>query len=305
MQDIEKLGGADIIIETGVTLEDRGELFRKLAPLLGKDRILGLQCLVEPIKELALSLENPERVMGLNFQPPVKENKLVEIARTDKTSDEGISAAVEFLKNIGKTAVVLSDSPGFALERISRAFILSAISMVEAGKGLPRQIDGAFKKTCRSPMGPFETADSVGLDVDYEKSEKLYKLLGQPLRLKPSASENRLVQFGQNGKKSTAGFYLYDEGKIAGENPLMSDLVPYLGITSLKDEEIAAQIIQSVSAEARLISAEAKISEFDIETAVKIGLGWPKGPFAFERDFENIIKQKLTRREGEWPQDSF
>ncbi|MEW6042117.1 MAG: hypothetical protein AB1633_11410, partial [Elusimicrobiota bacterium] len=136
--------------------------------------------------------------------------------------------------------------------------------------------------------------DFVGIDSDYETALEIYELLNKPERLTPSATELKLVQYGQLGKKSTAGFYLYEDGYIVGENPTLGNIIRYLGLKNVTKEEIFAQVIGPVIEEAKILGSEIMASEYDIETAIKLGLGWPKGPFAFCREHEHLFKKRVV-----------
>jgi len=218
----------------------------------------------------------------------------VEIVRTDKTGDACLEAAAGLLRKIGKTPVITKDNPGQIVERLLRPFILSAFKLLEAGKGSPHGIDAAFKEVGGMPAGPFEAADFMGLDRDYKATHDIYEALGKPERLTPSAMELRLVQYGQLGRKATIGFYIYEEGVIVGENPILSNVVKYLGLKKVPKEEIFAELLRPVIEEARLLASEIMASEHDIETAIKLALNWPKGPFAYSRDLEHLFLKKTV-----------
>ena len=134
--------------------------------------------------------------------------------------------------------------------------------------------------------------DLAGLDSDYTASESIYSALGKPARLAPSATQLRLVQYGQLGRKATIGFYIYEEGRIVGENPILPNLVKYLGLKKTPKEEIFAEIMRPVVEEAKLLASEIMASEYDIETAVKLAFGWPKGPFAYSRELGGLMEKK-------------
>jgi 3-hydroxybutyryl-CoA dehydrogenase len=294
VQDLSKFGGADIVIEAAAkSPEERKLLFTKLRPHLDGGCLLAARCGVSPVKELLDQAELPaDRVLGFHLLKPVRSNALVEVVRTDRTKDEYVEAAVALLRKIGKTPVMVKDNPGQIVERLARPFILSALRLMESGKGYPHEIDAAFREVAGAPAGPFEAADFAGLDADYRASEAIYNALGKPERLKPSPTEGRLVQYGQLGRKSTIGFYIYEEGRIAGENPALPNMIKYLGLKKTFKEDIFAELMRPVIEEAKLLASEIMASEYDIETAVKLGFGWPKGPFAYGRDMAGLLEKK-------------
>lgn len=300
VQDLGKFEGADIVIETDSGTEDRPEFFKRLGEKVSPSCVIAARAGVNPISALDLHVPNPERFIGFHFFLPVRKNKLVEAVRTERTGDGVLELCVEFIRNLEKTPVIVKDNPGVIVERLMRPFILSGIRLLETGNGLPSGIDSVVKSVGGLPLGPLETADIIGLDTDMGACQAIFELLGNPRRLEPSKAENRLVQYGQLGKKTTAGFYLYEDGEIVGENPALQGIIRHLGIKDVPPEEIFGDVMRPVVEEARLLAGEVMASELDIETAVKLGLGWPKGPFAFLREMEPILGRKKEVRSTEW-----
>jgi len=294
IQDLSKFQGADIVIEAlAKSQEERPAVFSKLLPFIGPGCVVAASCAAQPLKTLLDGTDLPkERTLGLHFVQPVRDNALVELIRTDLTGEEYLDAAMSLLRKIGKTPVLIKDNPGQIVGRLLRPFVLSAFKLLEAGKGFPSEIDAAFREIGGTATGPLETADFIGLDKDYKATQDIYEALGKPERLTPSAMELRLVQYGQLGRKSTIGFYIYEDGRIVGENPILSNVVKYLGLRKVPKEEIFAELMRPVIEEARLLASEIMASERDIETAAKLGFGWPKGPLAYARDLEALLARK-------------
>ncbi|MCX5793522.1 MAG: 3-hydroxyacyl-CoA dehydrogenase family protein [Elusimicrobia bacterium] len=296
IQDLPKFKGADIVIEAGTkSPEEQRVYFAKLKDCLDPGCALAVRCSVHPIRDVIANCGlPPERTVGFHFVKPVLSNPLVEIARTHKTGDAYLEAATALVRKIGKTPVIVKDNPGQIVERLTRPYILSALRLLDSGKGHPHEIDEAFREVSGAAAGPFETADFAGLDSDCLASEAIFAALGAPVRLTPSATEARLVQYGQLGRKSTIGFYIYEEGRIVGENPILPNLVKYLGLKKTAKEELFAELMRPVVEEAKLLAAEIMASEYDIETAVKLALNWPKGPFAYSRDMARLLEKKVV-----------
>ncbi len=296
IQDLSKFAGADIVIEAdSKSAEERKIYFSKLRQYLGERCVLAAGCSVHPLKEAMEYSDFPkERTLGFHFMTPVRTNPLVELVRTDQTGDEYITAAADLLRKIGKTPVIVKDNPGQIVERLARPFVLAAFKLLESGRGSPHDIDGAFREVAQAPAGPFEMVDSAGLDADYDASQAIYAALGKPERLAPSATQLRLVQYGQLGRKAMRGFYIYEDGLIVGENPILPNIVKYLGLKKTPKEDIFAEIMRPVVEEAKILASEIMASEYDIETAMKLAFGWPKGPFAFSRDMAHLLERKKT-----------
>ena len=294
VQELSKFSGADIVIEAAAKQpEERKHLFDKLAPHLDPHCLVAARCEVHPLGELLASAELPaERVLGFHFIKPVRSNQLVELVRTDRTADAHMETAAGLLRRIGKTPIMVKDNPGQIVERLRRPFLLAGLRLLEAGKGYPHEIDAAFREVAQAPAGPFETADFLGLDSDFRACEAIHAALGSPERLAPSQTQRRLVQYGQLGRKSTIGFYIYEEGRIAGENPALPNLIKYLGLKKTSKEELFSEIMRPVVEEARLLASEIMASEYDIETAAKLGFGWPRGPFGYGREMPGLLEKK-------------
>ncbi|OGS46850.1 MAG: hypothetical protein A3J79_14445 [Elusimicrobia bacterium RIFOXYB2_FULL_62_6] len=294
IQDMSQFKGADIVIEAlARDIDARRHSFSKLKEHLDPGCVVAAYCAVLPLKTLMESTDLPkDRTIGLHFVRPARSNPLVELVRLDHTGDAYIEAALALLRKIGKTPILVKDNPGQIVERLTRPFMLSALKMLGDGKGVPHEIDAAFREVAQAARGPFEMADNIGLDADYKAAQDIYEALGRPERLTPSALELRLVQYGQVGRKSTLGFYVYEDGQIVGENPILSNIIKYLGLKKVEKEEIFAELLRPMLEEAKLLAGEIMASEYDIETAVKLGLGWPKGVFAYSRDMEPLFARK-------------
>jgi 3-hydroxybutyryl-CoA dehydrogenase len=157
---------------------------------------------------LAEGLGDPTRFLGLHFFNPVPAMALVEIVLGERTSETSASAAAELVAEIGKEAVVVGDSPGFATSRLGLALGLEAIRMVEGGVAEPADIDRAMVLGYRHPVGPLRLTDIVGLDVRLDIARNLREAYGD--RFTPPPLLERMVADGQLGKKTGRGFFTWD-----------------------------------------------------------------------------------------------
>ncbi|MDE2291771.1 MAG: hypothetical protein KGL53_06780, partial [Elusimicrobia bacterium] len=130
------------------------------------------------------------------------------------------------------------------------------------------------------PMGPFALMDFIGMEVNLAISKSIYEALGSPERFKPHWLQERLVAMGFKGKKSAAGFYLYNNGLKAGENPAAQSLLPRHP-KAIPADEIFKRVMESIRAEASLMVSEGVASSSDIDKAVELGVRFPRGPFAW------------------------
>jgi 3-hydroxybutyryl-CoA dehydrogenase len=142
----------------------------------------------------------------MHFFNPVHLMPLLEIVRTERTSDACVERAVEFGRILGKEPIVVRDSPGFASSRLGLALGLEAMRMLEQGVASAEDIDRAMTLGYRHPMGPLRLTDLVGLDVRLAIAEHLHRELGNDA-FRPPEILKRMVSEGRLGKKSGRGFY--------------------------------------------------------------------------------------------------
>lgn len=160
------------------------------------------------IDALASALSRPERFLGLHFFNPVPTSALVEIVIGAATAAIDVERARAYVDAIGKTPIVVRDSPGFASSRLGVLLGLEAIRMLEEGVADAGDIDRAMELGYRHPMGPLRTTDLVGLDVRLGIAEELRAAFGE--RFAPPALLRRMVAEGRLGRKSGEGFYRWD-----------------------------------------------------------------------------------------------
>jgi 3-hydroxybutyryl-CoA dehydrogenase len=152
------------------------------------------------------------RVVGIHFFNPVAAMPLVEVVRGSDTSAETERRALELVASLGKEAVRVNDSPGFATSRLGLALGLEAMRMVEEGVARPEDIDRAMELGYGHRMGPLKTSDLVGLDVRLAIADTLAaELSGE--RFTPPGILKKMVAEGKTGKKSGEGFYRWEGDK--------------------------------------------------------------------------------------------
>ena len=197
--------GADAVVEA---VPEKLELKRGLfadVDTLAPAALLATNTSSLSIAAIAHAVADPSRVVGMHFFNPVHVMKLVEVVWHAGTDPSAIAAAVAWAERMGKTAITVTDSPGFASSRLGLVLGLEAIRMVESGVGSAADIDTAMKLGYGHPMGPLELTDLVGLDVRLGIAEYLAGELGAAFE--PPALLRRLVGEGKLGKKSGEGFY--------------------------------------------------------------------------------------------------
>ncbi|UZD62417.1 3-hydroxyacyl-CoA dehydrogenase family protein [Brevibacterium sp. JSBI002] len=159
------------------------------------------------IDQLAAALPRPQALIGLHFFNPVPVSELVEVVVGTHTDPKLVDVAKEWVTGLGKTAITVKDSPGFASSRLGVALALEAMRMVEDGVASAEDIDRAMTLGYRHPAGPLKTTDIVGLDVRLGIAEHLAAEIGE--RFTPPQILKDKVAAGELGRKTGQGFYTW------------------------------------------------------------------------------------------------
>jgi len=198
---------ADLVIEAAPeSLELKQEIFAQVDAAAPEHALLATNTSSLSIEEMARTLRNPGRFLGLHFFNPVHIMKLVEVVWGPDTTDSTRLAGAAFARRLDKEPVVVRDAPGFASSRLGIVLGMEAIRMVEEGVASPEDIDRAMELGYRHPMGPLKLTDLVGLDVRLGIAEYLHRTLDSEA-FRPPELLRRMVAEGKLGKKSGQGFY--------------------------------------------------------------------------------------------------
>ena len=162
-----------------------------------------------PIARLAGALADPSRFVGMHFFNPVHRMALCEVIPGERTSEAVVATACAVAERLGKTPIVVSDTPGFVASRLNCMLGNEALMMLEQGIAEADDIDTAARLGLNHPMGPLELLDLVGLDVRLAALRTLEQAYGD--RFRPTQLHEQLVRDGRLGVKSRAGVYDYDE----------------------------------------------------------------------------------------------
>ncbi|MFT6108314.1 MAG: 3-hydroxybutyryl-CoA dehydrogenase [Planctomycetota bacterium] len=204
------IDGVDIVIEAvPERMELKAKIFGELGSKLGPDVVLATNTSSLSIKEIAEAADSPERVVGMHFFNPVHIMKLVEVVRTEHSSDAAAEMALDLARRMGKQPIDVRDAPGFASSRLGIAIGMEAIRMVEEKVASAEDIDKAMTLGYGFPMGPLKLTDLVGLDVRLAIADYLKGELGE--RFEPPQLLRDMVERGELGKKSGQGFYSWED----------------------------------------------------------------------------------------------
>jgi len=211
---LEDLAGCDLVIEAAPErVELKRELFARLSQTCGPGTVLATNTSSIPITALAGAAARPENVVGMHFFNPPPLMKLLEVIAAEQSGEHALALARATGEAMGRRVIVAADGPGFLVNRCARPYSGEALRIVQEGIATPEQVDRICRLGGGFPMGPFELADLVGIDVGLEVAKSFAELsFGEP-RWRPSPLQARMVAAGRLGRKAGRGWYGYEEGR--------------------------------------------------------------------------------------------
>ncbi len=219
--DEATLADVDVVIESIVEdIETKKALFARLEDICREDALLTTNTSTLSVTAMMAVCRVRGRVAGLHFFNPAPVMKLVEIIHAFETADETLQSLDAFCRKLDKDPVIVQDTTGFIVNRLLTPYMLNAIRMLERGTGTIADIDHAMKSGAAHPMGPFELADYIGLDVVEAMAANIFMDVRHEHHAPPHTL-TRLVQLGYLGRKTGKGFYDYGQ-KPPVQNPQLA-----------------------------------------------------------------------------------
>jgi 3-hydroxybutyryl-CoA dehydrogenase len=204
-----ELAQADLVIEAATENVDiKRRIMQQADAIIAPQAVLATNTSSISITALAAGTSHPERFIGMHFFNPVPVMALVELIRGLLTNDATQAAAADFIRRIGKTAINVKNSSGFAVNRILVPMINEAIFTLQEGVATASEIDEGMRLGCNHPIGPLALADLVGLDTLLSVLEVFQRDFGDP-KYRPAPLLREMVSAGMLGRKSGKGFYSY------------------------------------------------------------------------------------------------
>jgi 3-hydroxyacyl-CoA dehydrogenase / enoyl-CoA hydratase / 3-hydroxybutyryl-CoA epimerase len=249
--DYNDLKDVDLIVEAVFeTQEVKKGVTEKTEAVIGKDIVFASNTSTIPITQLAKNSSRPEQFVGIHFFSPVEKMLLVEIIKGEKTGDKALATALDYVRAIKKTPIVVNDSRGFFANRCVLNYILEGHLMLDEGVP-PAMIENAGKMA-GMPVGPLSLNDEVALDLGWKILNATKADLGAA---SVSAIQEKILEFmvvkGERfGRKNGKGFYDYD-GKNKKLWPGLSQLQKVkLDPDTLDIEELKHRLLVTQSLEA-------------------------------------------------------
>jgi 3-hydroxybutyryl-CoA dehydrogenase len=207
--DYAALKTCDFVIEAATEHEAlKVKILKQIDELAKPDAILATNTSSISITKLAAVTKRPQRFIGMHFFNPVPVMALVELIRGLQTDDATVEAAGAFAKRLGKTPIVVKNSPGFIVNRLLCPMLNEAIFVYAEGLASAKEIDDGMKLGCNHPIGPLALVDLIGLDVLLAVMEVFYRDFNDP-KYRPAPLLREMVAAGYLGRKTGRGFYTY------------------------------------------------------------------------------------------------
>ena len=287
--DYKGFNNIDVVVEAIVeNMTVKKKLIKELESICKDDFIFASNTSSLPLTEMSEEAKKPENVVGMHYFSPVTKMPLLEIIKTNKTSEQAIATCYEIGKRQGKTCIVVNDAPGFYVNRILCPYLLEALILIEEGVRI-EQIDKALKNL-GMPVGPVALLDEVGIDVGvHVMSGNMTDLIKDRDGIKLNYSMPKMLEDGLSGRKSKKGFYNYvkKKGKVK-KGKVNEGVYKYFDspvAKKINDKEITERCILILLNEAVWALEEGiieNITDGDIGGVFGIGfLPWSGGPFSY------------------------
>ncbi|MCV2893406.1 3-hydroxyacyl-CoA dehydrogenase NAD-binding domain-containing protein [Lentibacter sp. XHP0401] len=277
--DYAELGEADLVIEA--VFEDmdvKKEVFAALEAACKPEAVLATNTSYLDINEIAASVKDPSRVVGLHFFSPAHIMKLLEIVVPEALADDVLATAIQFAKIVRKLPVLAGVCDGFIANRIMSSYRREADYLLEDG-ALPYEVDAAMRNF-GMPMGIFEMQDLAGLDIGWAARKR--RAATRPASERYVDIPDRICKQGNFGRKTGRGWYLYDDGKPTRDPEVEALIISESarkGITRKKftEEELMARILGCMQNEgAAILSEGIAASREDIDVTMVNAFGFPR-----------------------------
>lgn len=292
IQDYSKFRGADLVIDiSSKTYEERFLYFSKILKEVDSNCIIAIYSPSTILNNIERIPHLPiERTIGIKL-PEVAPYSVLEILKTNYTDLGVVERFVDFVNSLSIKYIVINDIPAGLTDRFYRIYFNSSFETLHKGKGFPSFIDSSVKSFTKAKYGPFELLDLRSIDLDYNTSITVYEISEDDF-FKPHEIEHKLFQYGQLGKKSGVGVYLYEDGEIVGENPILPSIIHYLGLRTVTEQEVFSDIVIPIFEEAMNIARRFIVGEQEIEVITRGIFGWEHGIFGYKKLYPELFVRK-------------
>lgn len=269
--DYDDFDDVDLVIEAVVErMPVKQQVLRECEERLPDHAVFATNTSSLSVAELASASSRPAQVVGLHFFNPVHRMPLVEVIRTERSSDGALATAFAFAGQMGKTPVLVADRPGFLVNRLLGPYLNEAGYLLEQGAGVA-EVDRVLTEF-GMPMGPCRLLDEVGFDIARHVASEMERAFGE--RMKPSPVVGLLVDEGRLGRKNGRGFYSYPKGRQGGVDREVSRTLGSRG--TMSDEEILDRCMLLLVNEAMYALGDGVVATpGEVDLAMVLGTGFP------------------------------
>ena len=283
--DLDQLAGCDLIIEA--VFEDPGvkaDMTKKVEAIIPEDCIFASNTSTLPITGLAQASVRPEQFIGIHFFSPVEKMLLVEIIKGQKTGDRAVAKALDYVRQIRKTPIVVNDARFFYCNRCIIPYMNEAMRIVT--EGTPAAMVDHAAQQLGFPVGPIQLTDETSIDLGAKIARATKAAMGDAY---PDSPSDDLIfwmeDLGRLGRKSKSGFFDYDEnGKRLGYWQGVTEKFPAAAelpaLQDVKDRLMFAQVLEAVRALEEGVVED--IREGDVGAILAWGFApWTGGPYSW------------------------
>lgn len=291
----EDLANVDFVVEAvPERLDIKRDVFADLDRICPPGTILATNTSSLSVTQIAALTERPGKVVGLHFFNPAPVMKLAEVITTVSTSEETVNVATEVAKRIGKTPIAVGDRAGFVANALLVPYLNDAIRLYERRIATREEIDTAAREAAELPMGPLALADLIGLDVCLAVLDVLWDEYRDP-RYVASPLLRRLVAAGHHGRKTGVGLHVGKENQPEpAPTGRLAEMVREEETLTLGEMLVAPQIDDAM----RMVG-DGYATAKDVDTAMRFGCGYPKGPTELleDRGPESVVTTLVAMNE--------
>lgn len=281
-------------------LEVKRALFARLADGQPSTTVFASNTSSLDIDAIADTVHDPERVIGLHFFNPAPVMKLVEVVAGRRSAAAYLAFGTDLVRSWGKTPVRCASTPGFIVNRVARPFYGEAQRLLAAGVADAATLDAALRGA-GFKLGPLELTDLIGQDVNLAVGTSVWEQTARDPRYEPTALQQQLVAEGRLGRKSGHGIYPYAaDGRPQAHEPDADRLAELVG-GPVTTDPVARTLAMLVNEAVDLVH-RGEASAADVDLAMVLGTGYPRGPIAWGREIGfDVVAGQLAELDAVFP----
>jgi 3-hydroxybutyryl-CoA dehydrogenase len=301
-ESLDELPNCGLVIEAvPEDLDLKRRIFAELADSQPSTTVLATNTSSIDIDDIATDVADPERVLGLHFFNPPPVMELVEVVHGKRTAPAFVEHVTALMASWGKAPVRCSSTPGFIVNRVARPFYGEAQRIVESGVADAATVDWVLREKGGFPMGPLELTDFIGQDVNLAVGTSVWEQTDRDERYAPTNFQRDLVAAGRLGRKSGGGVYTYAADGSAQDAEPDLELAGRLVGGPIATDPLARTLAMLVNEAVDLVARD-EASADDVDTAMRLGVRYPKGPIEWGREIGfDLVARQLAELDEAFP----